>query len=169
MLIETAIVVFSLYGLILFLLLTNYIYHAITVHGSPYLYKKLVAKSLNKLSTMDVQSKSKDHIKTKGSSRVRFFQPLVTFLQPFVIYVSTALGWFVVSCILLFAKPAILPLFSAIVIVVILWSCIFGLGWLHIHAREFAKNMIDDMLDSDTSQQLSSGDANRVKENSTAI
>lgn len=163
------IIIFGLYGLIQSLLLTNYIYHAVTVQGSSYIYGNVIRQSFKRVLAIDVRSKDKGRIKTRGLGFVKMLKPLVEMLQPLVVYSSAALGWLVVSCVLLFMRPAILPSYCAFAIVIILWFCFYLLFWLHKHAHDFAKELLDDSLDSDSSQQLPSNDANREKANETAV
>lgn len=148
------IIIFGLYVLIQFLLLTNYIYHTVTVHGGSFVYKKVIGRSFERIFEIDGLTNDKKPIKTSD-------QWLVNKLQPLVIYFSTAAGLVLVSYVL-FTQPPILSLCClrcVVAIVVILWGFLFVLIYLHKRAPAIGIEPVYEWVFPDSSQQLPSKDA----------
>jgi hypothetical protein len=119
--------VFSLYGIIQLLILSNYIYQTFMMQGASHVYRGVTVRSFGKVLSFGVEDKLPKDEQAEGEQAKRAlirFIGKVKKLQPAIIYVSAALGGLLAlaSCLL----PPPLPCWAIVISIVVFlfWCCV---------------------------------------------
>jgi hypothetical protein len=128
------VLVFSFYGLIQLLILTNYIYQTFMMQGFSHVYNDVTLRSFRKVRSFsrrdELPKDEQAEDKQVRPAFCRFLFKRVKRLQPFIIYMSALLGGLLATASLLL-HPQPWDIVISIVVVLFWWCLVLVIYRLH--------------------------------------